>query len=254
LPEVRGEAILVCDASTGRVLFERNADQLRPVASTQKLLTALIVAESGNLSDDVVVEASDTDCEPTKLYMKPGEKYERYKLLQVLLVKSMNDVARCLARDNAGSLEAFADKMNAKAREIGMKNSRFMNPNGLPAAGQYSNARDMARLALHVYRNRVLRGIVSLRTLTWVSPTGRPTVYENTNRVLKYFGLCNGMKTGYTNAAGHCLVTSASDGGRHVVCVILGSTKGIIATDSYRLLSWGLYQLGASPAAVSARN
>ena len=90
-------------------------------------------------------------------------------LLKILLIKSMNDVARCLARDNAGSIEAFAAKMNAKAREIGMRNSRFANPNGLTEPNQYSTARDMARLALFAYRNRIIRGIVSHKTITWRS-------------------------------------------------------------------------------------
>ena len=238
-PIIRGESCIVVDARTGDVLHEKNADKLRPVASTQKLLTALIVAESGGLDGVVTVKPSDTLAEPSKLYLKAGEQYQRYKLLQILLVKSMNDVARCLARDNAGSLEDFASKMNAKARMLGMANSNFVNPNGLPASGQYSTARDMAKVAMAAYRSPVIRNIVRLKSLTWSYNDGRTRTFENTNRVLRNYALCNGMKTGYTEAAGHCLISSGSFGGRDVIVVVLGDNKQVW-TDSYRLLNWGL--------------
>ncbi len=252
-PVVAAEAVILCDAVTGRVLYEKNADQIRAVASTQKLLTALVIAEAGDLYSQVRVEYEDTLCEPTKLGLKTGESYRRYDLLKILLIKSMNDVARCLARDNAGSIEAFSAKMNAKAREIGMRNSNFVNPNGLTEPKQYSTARDMARLALFAYRNRIVRNIVSERTLTWRSPSGKATVYENTNKLMKYLGICNGMKTGYTEAAGHCLVSSASEGGKHLVAVVLGDRRReAIWTDSYRMLNWGLYQLKNQPAPAAS--
>ena len=238
-PNVRGESYIVVDAQTGRVIHEKNADQQRPVASTQKLLTGLIVAEEGNLDANVTVKPSDTWAEPSKLYIKPGEVYERYKLLNVLLVKSMNDVARCLARDNAGSIEQFAAKMNAKARALGMVNSNFVNPNGLPAPGQYSTARDMSKVALAAYRNRVIRGIVCQKNVRWIFNDGRAQSFETTNQVLLRYALCNGMKTGYTEAAGHCLISSASYGGRDVIVVMLGDTKQVW-DDSYRMLNWAL--------------
>lgn len=239
-PSVQAKAYIVVDAKTGRVLHEKNADQPRPVASTQKLLTGLIVAESGDLDDRVTVKSSDTWAEPSKLYIKAGEVYQRYKLLQILLVKSMNDVARCLARDNAGSVEMFAAKMNAKARSLGMVNSNFVNPNGLPASGQYSTARDMSKVALAAYRNPVIRSIVKTKTLQWQKPSGSVTTYSNTNQVLKNWALCNGMKTGYTEASGFCLISSASYAGRDVIAVVLGDGRGVIWTDSYKLLNWAL--------------
>lgn len=250
-PLLRAGSMILVDADTGEVLYERNADHPRPVASTQKLLTALLIAEGGDLGADVRVAAPDTWAEPSMLYIKPGEVYPRYKLLQILLVKSMNDVARCLARDNAGSVEAFADKMNARAQQIGMTHSNFVNPNGLPAPGQYSTARDMAKLAFVAYRNRTIRTIVSMKTLPWRYQNGRTTVFENTNRVLKNYALCNGMKTGYTEASGFCLISSATSGGRDVIAVVLGDKRDAIWTDSYRLLAWGLT---SSRPALSAVN
>jgi serine-type D-Ala-D-Ala carboxypeptidase (penicillin-binding protein 5/6) len=243
-PGSSAECVVVCDAATGRVLYEKNASNLRSVASTQKLLTALIIAEDGDLYSSVPITADDANCEPTKLGLRGGERYRRYDLLRILLIKSMNDVARALARDNAGSVPAFARKMNTKARELGMRNSNFINPNGLTEPDQYSTGHDMARLALHCYRNRVLRGIMSTKIMTWTANSGKVTTYDNTNKLLKYFGLCNGMKTGYTQAAGHCLISSASENGKHVVVVVLGQKKrDALWTDSYGLLAWGLNQL-----------
>ncbi len=239
VPRVSAGSVIVVDADSGRELHELNADQRRPVASTQKLLTALLVAEEGDLDRKVRVEASDTWAEPTKLYIKPGEVYSRYDFLSILLVKSMNDVARALARDHAGSVENFGARMNARAAQLGMRDSHFVNPNGLPAPGQYSTARDMARLALVAYRNATIRRLVAIKSLTWEYNNGRTTTFSNTNAVLKNFGPCNGMKTGTTNAAGRCLVSSASYGGRDVIVVVLGDNSRVW-TDSSRLLAWAL--------------
>jgi D-alanyl-D-alanine carboxypeptidase (penicillin-binding protein 5/6) len=239
VPPVSAASVIVLDAQTGRTLWEKNADQERPVASTQKLLTGLIVAESGGLDSLVRVAAPDTWCEPSMLYIKPGETYRRGDLLRVLLVKSMNDVARCLARDNGGSVEEFALKMNNRAARLGMTNSHFSNPNGLPSPGQHSSARDMSKVAMAVYHNQTLRPIVATKRLQWQHPDGHTSVFENTNRVLRNFALCNGMKTGYTEAAGHCLISSAAANGKEVICVVLGDTQQVW-TDSYRLLTWAL--------------
>ena len=239
VPDVHAVAVLVFDPRSGHVLYEKNADEHRPPASTQKLLTSLIVAEAGNLDRTVTVEASDTWAEPVKLNFKPGERYSRYQLLQVLLVHSMNDVARCLARDNAGSIEDFAMKMNEKAASLGLTNSHFVNPNGLPVPGQYSCARDMARIAQAAYANRVLRSIVCLKSLEFHYADGRTREFKNTNKVLQGYAFCNGMKTGYTEAAGHCLIASGENEGRDVIVVVLGDNKEIWR-DAYMLLAWGL--------------
>lgn len=240
VPEIKAGSAILIDADTGRVLHEINADKERPVASTQKLMTALVVAEEGGLSDPVKIVSSDTWAEPSKLYIKAGETYRRGDLLKILLVKSMNDVARALARDNAGSVAAFASKMNRRATELGMNNSNFINPNGLTEPGQFSTARDMAKLARVVYRNSTIRDLVRLKEISWRHPSGKVSTYKNTNRVLRNYAYCNGMKTGYTEASGFCLISSASNGDRSVIAIVLGGKRDSIWTDSYKLLAWGL--------------
>jgi len=240
VPEITAKSAILLDANTGKVLYSKNDTAQRAVASTQKLLTALIVAESGDLEKSVKIESSDTNCEPTKINVKPGQTYTRVQLLNALLVKSGNDVARTLARDNAGSVSAFADKMTERVRSLGGTNSNFENPNGLPAQGQYSTARDMARVARMAYRNPTLREIMKTRYYNFRFSSGSVVPLRNTNRVLRTYSFCNGMKTGYTHLAGHCLISSGSYNGRDVIAVMLGCTKARIADESAKLLAYGL--------------
>jgi D-alanyl-D-alanine carboxypeptidase (penicillin-binding protein 5/6) len=240
-PAVRAQSVIVVDAETGEVLYEKNADAPRQIASTTKLMTAMLVAESGDLDKEVTVETEDTLCEPTKLNFKAGERYDRRSLLFALLVHSCNDVARCLARDNAGTIFEFAAKMDLRAHELGALNTEFVNPNGLPSPGedQHSTARDLSRIARAAYANPLIRQIVATKTLVFQYADGRTREFTNTNKVLGRYPLCNGMKTGYTDAAGHCLVSSAVSGNRTVIAVCLGDNQSIW-NDSQRLLMWGM--------------
>jgi D-alanyl-D-alanine carboxypeptidase (penicillin-binding protein 5/6) len=243
VPRTRAVSVLVEDARTGEVLYEKNADAPRAAASTQKLLTALIVAEEGYLDRRVTVQTVDTLAEPVRLNVKPGETYQRIDLLRALLVKSPNDVARCLARDNAGSIDLFAEKMNAKARALGATHSNFINPNGLPMPDQYSTARDLSLIARAAYANPTIRSIVCLPQLVFRYANGRTRELENTNKILKRLPYCNGMKTGYTEAAGHCLIVSGKIPGRDVIVVVLGDSKAGVWQDASALLSWGLRRM-----------
>jgi D-alanyl-D-alanine carboxypeptidase (penicillin-binding protein 5/6) len=240
VPATGARSVMMVDARTGETLYEKNADEIRPPASTQKLLTALIIAEHGFLDRPVRVELIDTLAEPVKLNIKPGDTYQRIDLLRALLVKSPNDVARCLARDNAGSIEAFAEVMNQRARELGATHSHFVNPNGLPVPGQYSSARDLSIIARAAYANPTIRSIVCLPQLVFRYANGRTRELENTNKVLRRSPYCNGMKTGYTEAAGHCLICSGSRPGRDIIVVVLGDSTAVWR-DASALLSWGLW-------------
>jgi D-alanyl-D-alanine carboxypeptidase (penicillin-binding protein 5/6) len=240
IPKTSAASVLVVDANSGRILYEKNADQVRQAASTQKLLTALIVAETGFLDRPVTVQSVDTMCDPVKLGIKSGETYQRMDLLRALLVKSPNDVARCLARDNAGSIEAFAQVMNRRALQLGAVHSHFVNPNGLPIPGQYSSARDLSLIARAAYANPTIRSIVCLPQLVFRYANGRTRELENTNKLLRRLPYCNGMKTGYTDGAGKCLIASGTRPGKDVIVVVLGDSSGRVWRDASALLSWGL--------------
>jgi serine-type D-Ala-D-Ala carboxypeptidase (penicillin-binding protein 5/6) len=243
-PRTGAKSIMMIDARTGQILYQKNPDDIRPAASTQKLLTALLVAEHGFLDRQVTVEFMDTLAEPVKLNIRPGETYQRIDLLRALLVKSPNDVARCLARDYAGSIEAFAQAMNQRARELGATHSHFVNPNGLPVPGQYSSARDLSLIAKAAYANPTIRSIVCMPRYVFRFSNGRTRELENTNKLLMRLPFCNGMKTGYTEAAGKCLIASGARPGKDVIVVVLGDSSGGVWRDAGALLQWGLYSAG----------
>lgn len=239
-PKIGAPAAVLIDARTGRVLYEKNADEVRPIASTQKLLTALILCERGDLRKRLVVQSSDTDVEPTKLGLKAGQSYGRGYLMQAMLVKSCNDVARALGRDYAGSEPRFGQAMTARAARLGCRSSRFANASGLPAPGQRSSARDLALIARAAYAVPVIRQIVRLESLPFRYSDGRQITLLTTNKLMKRCPYVTGMKTGYTKAAGKCLVSSGASGNRHVISVILGSSSKYIWDESKSLIDFGL--------------
>ena len=239
-PSIYAESAIVVDVETKRVLYAKNADQKRAVASTQKLITALCVLDAGNLDKKITITRSDGYCEPTKLGLKAGDTYTRRELLQVLLIKSANDVARALARDVAGSQAAFARMMNRKCADLGMRNSHFKNPHGLTEGGQYSTARDMAIAGLAAYKLPIVREYTDMESFRFRLNNGRSILLNNTNKVLRELSYCNGMKTGTTRASGRCLVASGKMQDREVVSVVLKSNSRNIWSDSKALLRWAL--------------
>lgn len=238
-PAIRARTAIMIDARSGLTLYQKHADSHTQVASTQKLLTALIILRRGNLDDRLLVSAPDTFVEPSKLGLRAGQSYTRRTLLSAMMVKSENDAAAALARDHSGSVAAFASIMNSAAWDLGAHDSRFANPHGLPAY-QYSTARDMARIAFRAYREPFLRGLMNSRYYTFVYANGRRKMLENTNKLLGRSQMFNGMKTGYTFAAGRCLISSASAGGRDVILAQFGSKTRYIFDDAERMMRWGL--------------
>jgi len=240
VPAVTAKRAIVVDYVTGKVLYAKNAMERCHVASLQKMLTGLCIMDRGGLDNKITVQRADTLVEPSKLYISAGEKYSRRDLLKALMVKSGNDVAKALARDNAGSEAKFTNVMNKKARSLGMKHSNFRNASGLTDAAQFSTAYDAAIMARAAFHNPTLRNYMGLKQFTFTYNNGKKKVLSNTNKVLKSVPYCNGLKTGTTRAAGRCLACSGTLNGRTAIVICLGSTSQKIWKDSEALLRWAL--------------
>ncbi|MDF1810601.1 MAG: D-alanyl-D-alanine carboxypeptidase [Verrucomicrobiales bacterium] len=239
-PVVTAKAALLVD-HRGKILYEKNSEQRLPTASTQKLLLGILICDSGNLNEMITVTSSDTNCEPTKMGIQPGQTYRKGDLLKAVLVRSSNDIARCLARHHSGSVSSFAHAMNVRAKQLGMHNSYFTNASGLPTpAGQYSTAKDLAILANAAMRRPEIRDAVSTKAMVFRFSNGTTKTIYNTNQVLKGNPLCIGCKTGYTREAGRCLVSCASDGRQSVIAVVLGSKTPNVWSESDALLRYGM--------------
>lgn len=208
------ETAILMDARTGEVLYEKNADKQMRIASTTKILTALVVLEEASPCDIITVQQHHM-VEGSSMYLKVGEEVTVQELLYGLMLSSGNDAALALT-EVCGGEEAFVEKMNALAQHIGMTNSSFRNPNGLDAEGHYSTARDMARLAAYAADDPAFVRLSSTKT---ASLQGRSM--SNHNKLLQRESGCIGMKTGYTKAAGRTLVSCVERDGRRLVAVTL---------------------------------
>ena len=213
---VSAKAAILMHADSGRVLYEKNADEHMLIASTTKIMTAIVVLEHCELDDLVEVDSRSAGIEGSSMYLKAGESYTVEDLLYGLLLVSGNDAASALALHVADSMEEFAELMNAKAAELGMTESSFKNAHGLDEEGHYSTARDMAKLAAYCMGNEDFARIAGT-----VSHTVGEQTLMNHNRLLREYDGCLGLKTGYTMAAGRTLVTCAERDGARYVCVTL---------------------------------
>lgn len=236
--EVHADGAAVLDNFTGEFLWQKNPDQPFFPASATKILTALLVIESGDLDRPVLVDIADTKVEPSSLNLRPGEYYTRRQLLYGLMLKSANDVAMCLARDNAGSVEAFGQKMTARAAELGATCSNFRNPHGLHDKYHYTTAHDLALIGRAAMQQPLFRQIVSTVNFEWGSPEGIVPL-RNHNRLLVRYPGCIGVKTGYTGPAQQVLVSCALRNGREFLAVVLHTNKPGIWEDSAKLLDLG---------------
>lgn len=207
---------IVLDAATGRVLYEKNADERALIASTTKIMTALIVCEQCNVLDRVKIPREAVGVEGSCVYLQADEVLTVQELLYALMLSSGNDAALALAIYCGGTVEGFAELMNDKARLLGMTHTHFVNPHGLDYPDHYSTARDLATLACFAMQNAIFAKTVSTKQVT----VGKRT-WTNHNRLLWRVRGADGIKTGYTRAAGRILVSTAVRDGRRVVVVTL---------------------------------
>ena len=213
---VCAEKALSLDAVSGRVLFDKNADSRSLIASTTKIMTALIVCEQCNVLDRMRIPKEAVGIEGSSMYLREGEVLTIQELLFGLMLSSGNDAAVALAIYCGGTVEGFVELMNDKARLLGLRNTHFENPNGLDSPGHYSTARDLAVLAAYAMENPVFCKTVSAKTVTVGD-----RYLRNHNKLLWMVEGADGVKTGFTRAAGRALVSSATRDGRRIIAVTL---------------------------------
>lgn len=238
---VSAESAILYHPASGSVLYEKNADDRRGIASTTKIVTALTVLKRcGDLDRTVTIPQEACGVEGSSLYLKPGEKLTVIELLYGLLLASANDAATALAIACAGSVEAFADKMNGIAAEYGLLNSHFSNPHGLDAKDHYSTARDLATVAAAALEDETFREIVSTKRSV-IDGDCEPRYLHNHNKLLDLYPGCVGVKTGYTKKCGRCLVSAAERDGELLIAVTLNAPNDW--NDHRSMLDQGFSQL-----------
>lgn len=213
---VSAQRAILMDAQTGRVLYEKNADERSLIASTTKIMTALVVCEQCNVLDRMRIPKEAVGIEGSSMYLQEGEVLTIQELLYGLMLRSGNDAAVALAIYCGGTAEGFAELMNDKARQLGMTGTHFENPNGLDSPGHYSTARDMAILTAYAMENPIFAQTVSTKTVSVGS-----RYLRNHNKLLWQVDGADGVKTGYTKAAGRILVSSAVRQGRRLIVVTM---------------------------------
>ncbi|MCI7809891.1 D-alanyl-D-alanine carboxypeptidase [bacterium] len=206
----------VLDAVSGRVLYEKNPDERSLIASTTKIMTALIVCEQCNVLDRMRIPREAVGIEGSSMYLKEGEILTLQELLYGLMLASGNDAAVALAIYCGGTVEGFAELMNDKARNLGLSGTHFENPNGLDSPGHYSTARDLAKLASYAMENPIFARTVSAKNVK-----AGERYLTNHNKLLWRVDGADGVKTGYTKAAGRILVSSATRDGRRIIAVTI---------------------------------
>ncbi len=239
---VSAQAAVVMERNTGRVLYEKNAHSRLSMASTTKIMTTLLVIENADLNDSITATREMVMVEGTSMGLMPGDVITYEGLCYGMLLESGNDAANAAAIALAGSRERFADLMNQKAEELGMKNSHFVTPSGLDDKEHYSTAYDMALLACAAMKNPTFAKIASTKkaTIVFGKPPEKRTMY-NHNKLLSMFTQANGVKTGYTKKSGRCLVSSAEEDGGAVVAVTLNAPNDW--ADHKAMLRYGLDRL-----------
>lgn len=237
-PVVNAKIGLIFDRSSKTILYEKNGLKQVPMASTTKIMTAIVVLENANLSDIVTVDKKAAGTGGSRLGLKVNDKITVHDLLYGLMLCSGNDAAVALANHIGGSIEGFADMMNKKAKELGCVNSHFITPHGLDQEGHYTTAYELACITDYALNIPKFKEIVSTKGYT-VTINAQSKAITNTNELLGNMDGVYGVKTGFTNGANRCLVTAYKSGDLDIITVVLGAdTKKIRTTDSINLIEY----------------
>ena len=237
-PEVNSRSCVVLDRLSKNILYGKNEKNKVKMASTTKIMTAIVVLENSSL--DMTVEASKKAAGTggSRLGLKTGDKITIRDLMYGLMLCSGNDAAVCLAESVGGSIEGFAELMSAKAQELGLSNTHFESPHGLDSDGHYTTAYELDLLSDYALKNSTFSNIVGTKNYT-VAVNGSPKNLSNTNELLGNLNGIYGIKTGFTNGANRCLVTACKRGDMDIICVVLGAdTKNFRTRDSIKLIEY----------------
>lgn len=237
-PKINARAAIIYDRTTKQIIWGKNESEKRPMASTTKIMTAIVVLENSNLSDVVTISKKAAGTGGSKLKISTGDKITVNDLLYGLMLRSGNDAAVALAEYVGGSIEGFADLMNKKAKELGLSNTNFVTPHGLDNEDHYTTAYELAVITDYALNNETFAKIVNTKS-TAISINGNNRNIYNTNELLGYMQGVDGVKTGFTNGAGRCLVTSCTRDNNQIITVVLGcDTKKQRTSDSTKLIEY----------------
>lgn len=237
-PKINSRAAVIYDRKSKKVIWGKAENERRKMASTTKIMTAIIVLENVKLDEIATISKKSAGTGGSRLGLKEGDKISINNLLYGLLLVSGNDSAVALAEYVGGSVEGFAEKMNKKAEELELKNTHFVTPHGLDQDEHYTTAFELAKLADYALQNKVFSNIVATRNYT-ISINGNPKELKNTNELLGNLYGVNGVKTGFTNGANRCLVTSVKRDDMNIITVVLGAdTKKLRTQDSVKLIDY----------------
>ena len=237
-PDVNSRACVVIDRKTNSVLFGKNENSKKKMASTTKIMTATIIIEKCNLTDTIEISKKAAGTGGSRLGLKTGDKITVLDLLYGLMLRSGNDAAVALAEYAGGDINGFAELMNAKALELGLTNTHFETPHGLDSNEHYTTAYELALLSNYALNNPTFAKIVGTKNYT-ITINGSPKDLSNTNELLGNMEGVYGIKTGFTNGANRCLVTACKRNNIDIICVVLGAdTKKFRTIDSIKLINY----------------
>ena len=237
-PDLNSRACVVIDRKSNIILYGKNENEQRKMASTTKIMTSLIIIENCDLKETVEISKKVAGTGGSRLGLKAGDKITIHDLLYGLMLRSGNDAAVALAEYAGGDIESFAELMNKKAQELSLSNTHFETPHGLDSDNHYTTAYELALLSNYALNNKTFSQIVGTKDYT-ITINGNPKNITNTNELLGNLNGVYGIKTGFTNGANRCLVTACKRGDIDIICVVLGAdTKKFRTQDSVKLINY----------------